>query len=169
MASSGMEAEKRHSEDRLLGSLEERPDSEGHDSDDDMADPTEHDREILSQEAEREKLLGERHPRRELERTGNSSRGVRKRKKSQGGEKAELIFEMEEGGLRDDSSSQSGLSLLEPETEGQDDEEGVRVGWLLWKPNLRELISYGVAQKINRHSHRSHHCYTFLCSFFRCL
>lgn len=131
-----MAAEKeQQSEDRLLGSSEEQLDSEDHDSDDEMADPTDHDREILLEEKEREKLLGKRRSRRELERTGGSSRGVRKRKKRQGGEKAELISEMEEGGLRDDSSSHSGSSLLELEKEGQDNGEGVRVGWLLWRLN----------------------------------
>lgn len=127
MASSGAEAQQQHSEDRLIGSLEERLDSEDHESDDEMADPTEHDREILSEEEEREKLLGKLPSRGELKRTGNSSRGVRKRKKRQGAEKAELISEMEEGGLGNDTSSQSGSSSPELESEKQDD----RVGWLV--------------------------------------
>lgn len=135
MASSKIEAGKQHSEDKLRGSLEKRLDAETHDSDDEMADPTERDREILSEEEERENLLSKRRSRRELERTGNSSRGVRKRKKRQRGEKAELIFEMEEGGLRDDSSSQSRSSLPELEKEGQDDGEGARVRWLVWRLN----------------------------------
>lgn len=128
MASSRMEADKQRSEDTLPGSSEERQDSESHDSNDEMADPTERDREILFEEEEREKLLGKRHSGRTLERTGNSSRGVRKRKKRQRGEKAELIFEMEEGGLRDDSGSRSVSSLLELEKEPQDDGEGAEVG-----------------------------------------
>lgn len=135
MASSRMEVEKQHSEDGPLGSFEERQDSEGHDSDDETADPTERDREILAEEEEREKLLGKRPSRRMLERTGNSSRGVRKRKKRQRGEKAELIFEMEEGGLRDDSGSRSVSSLPELEKEEQDDGEGARVGLLSWRSN----------------------------------
>lgn len=131
MSSSRMEAEKPNSENRLLRSSTERQDSDIHDSDDEMAEPTERDRQILSEEEEeRKKLLGKRRSRRTLERTGNSSRGVRKRKKRQRGEKAELIFEMEEGGLKDDSSSQSVSSLLELEKEGQDDGEETRVGWL---------------------------------------
>ena len=126
-----METEKPHSENRLLRSSMERQDSDGHDSDDETAEPTERDREILSEEEEeRKKLLGKRRSRRTLERTGSSSRGVRKRKKRQRGEGAELIFEMEEGGLKDDSSSQSVSSLLELEKERQDDGEEMRVGWL---------------------------------------
>lgn len=132
MALSAMEAEKQHSEDRLLDSSYERVDSESHDSDDEMAEPSERDRNILLEEEERENLLSKRRSRGERERTGNSSRGVRKRKKRQGGEKAELIFEMEEGGLKDDSSSQSDSTLLELEKDGQDDGEVVRVGWLSW-------------------------------------
>lgn len=127
MSSSRLEADKQRSEDTLLGGSEEQQDSEGQDSDDEMADPTERDRAILFEEEEREKLLGKRPSGRTLERTGNSSRGVRKRKKRQRGEKAELIFEMEEGGLRDDSGSPSVSSLLELEKEGQYDGEGARV------------------------------------------
>ena len=127
MSSSRLEADKQRSEDTLLGDSEEQQDSEGQDSDDEMADPTERDRAILLEEEEREKLLDKRPSGRTLERTGNPSRGVRKRKKRQRGEKAELIFEMEEGGLRDDSGSRSVSSLLELEKEGQDDGEGARV------------------------------------------
>ena len=131
MASNRVEAKHQRANAELLGGSEERLDFEGDDSDNEMADPTECDREILSEEEEREKLLRKHSSYGELKRTDNRLRGVRKRKKRQGGEKAELIFEMEEGGLRDDSSSQSRSSSLEQEREKLNDGEGVRVGWLV--------------------------------------
>lgn len=129
MASNRVEAKHQRANAELLGGLEERLDFEGDDSDNEMADPTEYDREILSEGEEREKLLRKHSSYGELKRTDHRSRGVRKRKKRQDGEKAELIFEMEEGGLRDDSSSQSRSSSLEQEREKLNDGEGVRVGW----------------------------------------
>lgn len=131
MASSRVKAEQPKADAELLGGLEERLDFEGDDSDNEMADPTECDREILFEEEEWGKLLPNHSSYDELKRTDHRLRGVRKRKKRQDGEKAELILEMEEGGLRDDTSSQSGSSLLEQEREKVDDGEGVRVGWLV--------------------------------------
>ncbi len=103
-------------------SLKERLHSESDESDDEMdflTSMTDRDRDILSEEEEREKLLRDLPSRGELKRTDSRLRGVRKRKKQQHGEKKELMFEMEEGGLRDDISSQSETSSLNLGTETQ--------------------------------------------------
>ena len=133
MVASGVKAERKQSNDRPLGGLKEQVDSEHDDSDYEMADPTTHDREILLEEEERERLLQNIPSHAELKRTDTRSRGVRKRKRQQRGEKAELMSEMEEGDLRDDTSSLSGTSSLELEGEGktQDDGKGDRVRWLV--------------------------------------
>ena len=119
----------------------ERPDSNGDEGDkimydeiddetDDLTSLTERDRDILSEEDEREKLLSKLPSQGELKRTDHRLRGVRKRKKQKGHEKVELLYELEEGSLRDDSSSQSETSSLELELEmeRQDGGEGFRVG-----------------------------------------
>lgn len=107
------------------------------DSEDESAyDPCEHsgvtenDRELLREEEEREKLLGtgkqdegrsgvlgtpspnEREGRRKVRR----SKKNRARGKARRDEKSKLMYDMEEGGLRDDASSQSSSSLLDLDT-----------------------------------------------------
>ncbi len=116
---------------RLPHGLKERLDSEGDESDDEMdflSSLTDRDRDILSEEEEREKLLRDLPSRGELKRTDNRLRGVRKRKRQHHGEKKELMFEMEEGGFRDDPSSQSETSSLNLGTETQNKGAVFRVG-----------------------------------------
>jgi hypothetical protein len=144
------ETKRPYSEARPLDGLSERPGSKGDEGDekmddesddetDDLTSLTDRDRDILSEDEEREKLLRKLPSQGELKRTDHRLRGVRKRKKQKGHEKAELIFEMEEGSLRDDSRSQSESSLLELELDRdrQDQGEGDRVGCLmLWGDRL---------------------------------
>lgn len=138
MAISEAGAERQPSDVRLPGSSKDQVESDDEDSEYDMAEPTAQEREILFEEEEREKLLRNLPSHGELKRTDNRSRGVRKRKKQHRGEQAELISEMEEGDLRDDTSSLSGSSSPELERERSDDGNEVRVGRRLLFAHLNQ-------------------------------
>lgn len=138
------EVKRPYSKARPLDGRRERPSSNGDEGDekmddesddetDDLTSLTDRDRDILFEEDEREKLLSKLPSQGELKRTDHRLRGVRKRKKHNGHERAELIYEMEEGSLRDDSSSQSESSSLELELESErlNHGEGDRVGCLM--------------------------------------
>lgn len=85
------------------------------------------DRELLREEEEREKLLstgkhdGGRsgvlgtpsHSEREVRRKLRRSKKSRAREKARSDEKSKLMYKMEEGGLKDDGSSQSSSSSLD--------------------------------------------------------
>lgn len=99
-----------------------------------FSDVTGNDRELLLEEEEREKLLGtrkqdegrsrvlgssshdEKGDRRKLRRKLRRSRKSRADGKARRDEKSELMYEMEEGGLKDDASSQSSSSTLDLDT-----------------------------------------------------
>lgn len=85
------------------------------------------DRELLQQEEEREKLLSTRkhddgrsgvlgspsHSEREARRKLRRTKKSRARGKARSDEKSKLMYKMEEGGLKDDASSQSSSSSLD--------------------------------------------------------
>lgn len=85
----------------------------------DFSGVTDNDRELLQQEEEREKLLtsGIQHE----DRSGShdvrgSRRNVHRPRKRRPTEKVDLMYQMEEGGFKDDRSPQASSSSLELET-----------------------------------------------------
>ena len=85
----------------------------------DFSGVRDNDRELLQQEEEREKLLTSGIQRED--RTGphdgrRSRRKVLRPRKSRPAEKADPMYEMEEGGFKDDRSSQASSSSLELDT-----------------------------------------------------
>lgn len=82
----------------------------------DFSGLTDNDRELLQQEEEREKLLtpGIQHEDRSSAHDGRGSRRkVHRPRKRRPVEKVDPIYEMEEGGFKDDRSSQASSSSLE--------------------------------------------------------
>lgn len=111
----------------------------------DFSGVTENDRELLQQEEEREKLLTSRtqYKDRSGAHDGRGSRWkVHRPRKRRPVEKVDPMYEMEEGGFKDDRSSQASSSSLELETIQAKPRSVSNVGLALYGRILRANFSF---------------------------